>query len=197
MKKIVLLLSAGLFLLAIKTNAQTLNLGVKAGATLGKIDGQQFKDGFQFGLHAGFFADLGIADRWGIQPEVLFNQTQTTVKTDITTGDVLNQGKKGHLNYLSIPVLLNFKAADILTLQAGPQFGILMNKNNSLVQNGKDAFKSGDFAIDLGAQINLGKLKVYGRYNIGLSDARDVKDVADNSKWTNQQIQLGIGYVIL
>lgn len=197
MKKITLLLAAGLFLFAMQTNAQTLNLGVKAGGTLGKIDGQQFKDGFKFGIHAGFFAEIGLGEKWGIQPEVLFNQTNTTVKDNVTADDVLNQGKKGHLNYLSIPVLLNFKPANILTLQAGPQFGILMNKDNNLVQNGKDAFKSGDFAIDLGAQLNLGKLKVYGRYNIGLSDARNVSDVTDDSKWTNQQIQIGIGYVIL
>lgn len=197
MKKITLFLAVALFMTALSVNAQTLNLGVKAGATLGKIDGQQFKDGFNFGIHAGFFADLGLGERWGIQPEVLFNQTSTTIKQDINAGDVLNQGKKGHLNYLSIPVLLNFKAADILTLQAGPQFGILMNKDNSLVKNGKEAFKSGDFAIDLGAQINLGKLKVYGRYNIGLSDNRDISDVTDDAKWTNQQVQFGIGYVIL
>lgn len=197
MKKITLLLAAGLVLLATQVGAQTLNLGVKAGATLGKIDGQSFKDGFNFGVHAGFFADLGIGEQWGIQPEVLFSQTKTEVKQSVSAGDVLSQGAKGHLNYLTIPVLLNFKPAKVLTLQAGPQFGILMNKHNSLVQNGADAFKSGDFAVDLGAQLNLGKLKVYGRYDIGLSDARDVKDVTDQSKWKNQQIQFGIGYVIL
>ena len=197
MKKITFFLAAALLLLASQVGAQSLNLGVKAGATLGKIDGQSFKDGFDFGIHAGFFAEIGIGDQWGIQPELLFNQTKTEVKDNVTAGDVLKQSTKGHLNYLSIPVLVNFKPAKILTLQAGPQFGVLMNKNNSLVQNGKDAFKSGDFGIDLGAQLNLGKLKVYGRYDIGLSDARDVKDVADDSKWKNQQIQIGIGYRIL
>lgn len=197
MKKITLFLAAGLLLLFTQVGAQSLNLGIKAGATMGKIDGQDFKDGFNFGVHAGAFAEIGLGEKWGIQPEVLFSQTKTTVKDDIQFKDVLNKGKEGHLNYLSIPVLLNFKPAQILTLQAGPQFGILMNKDNSLVQNGKDAFKAGDFAIDLGAQLNLGNFKVYGRYNIGLSDARDIKDVTDNSKWTNQQIQFGVGYIIL
>lgn len=197
MKKITLFLAAGLLLLATGVGAQSLNLGIKAGATLGKIDGQSFKDGYNFGVHAGFFADLGLGEKWGIQPEVLFNQTKTQVRSSSNIGDALKQGSKGHLNYLSIPVLLNFKPAQILTLQAGPQFGILMNKDNNLVENGKEAFKSGDFAIALGAQVNLGNFKVYGRYNIGLSDARDVSDVTDNSKWKNQQIQLGIGYIIL
>jgi len=196
MKKITLFLSAAILLLATGVGAQSLNLGVKAGSTLGKIDGQSFKDGYNFGVHAGFFADLGLGEKWGIQPEVLFNQTKTQVRTDSNIGDALKQGTKGHLNYLSIPVLLNFKPANILTIQAGPQFGILMNKDNNLVENGKEAFKSGDFAIDLGAQLNLGGFKVYGRYNIGLANTK-VSDVTDKSKWTNQQIQLGIGYVIL
>ena len=197
MKKITLFLAAGFLLLAGQLNAQSLDLGVKAGASLGKIDGQSFKDGYNFGVHAGFFAEIGLGEHWGIQPEVLFNQTKTQVRSEASVADVLKQGTKGHLNYLSIPVLLNFKPVNILTIQAGPQFGILMNKDNNLVENGKEAFKSGDFAIDLGAQVNLGSLKIYGRYNIGLSDARDVSDVTDNSKWKNQQIQLGIGYVIL
>lgn len=196
MKKFSLFLAAGLLLLATQVSAQSLHLGLKAGATLGKIDGQDFKDGFNFGIHAGAFAEIGLGEKWGIQPEVLFNQTKTEVKQDIDAGDVLNSATKGHLNYLSIPLLVNFKPAKVLTLQAGPQFGILMNKDNSLVQNGKEAFKSGDFAIDLGAQLNLGSFKVYGRYNIGLSDTK-ISTITNQSKWTNQQLDFGIGYTIL
>ncbi|ANI87978.1 hypothetical protein A9P82_00780 [Arachidicoccus ginsenosidimutans] len=194
MKKIFLSVAA-IFVFAAFAQAQSFELGLKAGGTFGKIDGQSFKDGYKFGIHAGAFAYIG-GDIVGIQPEVLFNQTGTTTTEQDNTdaGDVLNQAKKGHLNYLSIPVLLSVKPVKILSLQAGPQFGILMNKNNSLVQNGKDAFKGGDVAIALGAQLNLNKLKVYGRYNIGVSN---VSDVANSDKWKNQQFQVGVGVVIL
>lgn len=191
MRKILLSISA-MFLFA-AAHAQSFEFGAKAGGTFGKLDGQSFKSGYNFGIHAGFFAYIG-GDKLGVQPEVLFNQTKTTVEDNTDVSDVLNQAKKGHLNYLSIPVLLRYNVVKILSLQAGPQFGILMNKNNSLVQNGKDAFKSGDLALALGAQLNLNKLKVYGRYNIGLSN---ISDATDSDKWKNQQFQVGIGFVIL
>ncbi len=193
MKKIFLSISAMLVLAAF-AHAQSFEFGVKAGGTFGKLEGESFKDGYNFGIHAGLFAAIGLGDKWGIQPEVLFNQTKTTVRDNVDFGDILNQGTKGHLNYLSIPVLLKYNVVKILSLQAEPQFGILMNKHNNLVENGEEAFKNGDFAIALGAQLNLNKLKIYGRYNIGLSN---VSYVASSDKWKNQQFQVGIGVVLL
>ncbi|MEN9459453.1 MAG: hypothetical protein RL135_2076, partial [Bacteroidota bacterium] len=70
------------------------------------------------------------------------------------------------------------------------QFGVLINKNDNLLQNGQQAFKSGDFSMVLGAQVNLKVLRVYGRYNIGL---QNINDFSDQQKWTNQQVQLGVG----
>jgi hypothetical protein len=67
---------------------------------------------------------------------------------------------------------------------------VLINKNDNLLQNGQQAFKSGDFSMVLGAQVNLKVLRVYGRYNIGL---QNINDFSDQQKWTNQQVQLGVG----
>jgi hypothetical protein len=65
-----------------------------------------------------------------------------------------------------------------------------MNKNDNLLQNGSNAFKNGDLALVLGAQVNLKMLRVYGRYNAGLNN---INDFSNQEKWTNRQIQLGIG----
>jgi hypothetical protein len=78
----------------------------------------------------------------------------------------------------------------MLTLNAGPQFGVLMNQNDNLLVNGQNAFKKGDFSMVLGAQFNLTALRIYGRYNIGLNN---INDIDNKEKWTNQQIQLGVG----
>ena len=102
--------------------------------------------------------------------------------------------KDVRLNYLNIPVLLRINAGKLLTFNVGPQFSILVNDDKNLFQNGKQAFKSGDFAAVLGAQINISKLRIYGRYNIGLSD---INDIDDSHKWKNQQLQLGVGFKIL
>ncbi|HRQ51946.1 MAG TPA: PorT family protein, partial [Agriterribacter sp.] len=79
------------------------------------------------------------------------------------------------------------------TLQAGPQFGILMSKQNTLLENGGEAFKNGDFSMVGGAQINILKLRVYGRYGIGLYNINDI-DNRDN--WKSQTVQLGVGIAL-
>lgn len=180
---------------AIASNAQTVHLGVKGGLNMDKIDGQSFKDGYNAGFQLGGFVDIGLSKTLGIQPEVLFNQSNTKYHQG---GDPawqnIQEGDNIHLNYLSIPVLLNINAAKILTVQVGPQYSILMNKHETVWQNSQDAFKSGDFAMAAGVRLNLGSLQVYGRYNIGLSN---VSDVSNSSSWKSQQLQLGIGLKLL
>jgi hypothetical protein len=179
-----------LLILSAVTQAQSFQLGAKVGANLGKIDGESFKEGYNFGYVLGGYVDLGINKTIGIQPEVLFSQTNTTVDS----GYGLVKPTDLHLNYLNIPILLNINASKLLTFQLGPQFSILMNNNQSLVENGEAAFKNGDFAAVLGAQLNFGMLKVYGRYNIGLSN---ISDISNEANWKSQAIQVGLGIKIL
>lgn len=178
--------------LTIAGNAQGFHLGAKAGANLGKIDGVKFKDGYNLGFQLGGFAEIDLSKTFGIQPELLFNQTNTKVTNE--TNDIFKPGDNIHLNYLSIPILLRINAGQLLTFHAGPQYSILLNNQRTTLQNAGDAFKSGDFALAFGAQINLSALRIYGRYNIGLSD---VGDVANQDKWKSQQLQLGVGFRIL
>ena len=180
--------------IAAAANAQTVNLGVKAGLNFDKIDGQSFKDGYNGGFQLGGFVDIGLSKSIGIQPEVLFNQSNTKYHSGSSTVINLQDGDKIHLNYLSIPVLLNIHAAKLLTIQAGPQYSILMNKHETVLENGKDAFKDGDFALALGVRLNLGSLQVYGRYNIGLSN---INDATNSDNWKSQQLNLGIGLKLL
>jgi hypothetical protein len=97
------------------------------------------------------------------------------------------------LSYLSIPVLLNYNLGSNFALQAGPQFGILLDQNRNLLQNGKDAFSKGDFSMLAGVQIKLSSLRIYGRYVIGLSN---LNDIDNQDKWKSQSIQLGLGLTI-
>lgn len=194
MKKTLLTLLT-ILLLGGFANAQHFALGIKAGGNLNKISGESFKNGFQFGVHAGAFLEYDFGKTIGIQPEVLFNQTNTTTQSQQSDVNSYYQSTKdAKLNYLSIPLLLRINVNKLLTINLGPQYSILMNKDSSLIQNGKNAIKSGDFAAVAGVQLNLGGLRIYGRYNIGLSN---INDISDQQKWRNQQIQLGVGFSIL
>jgi hypothetical protein len=168
-------------------------VGLKAGANITKVEGKSFKDEFRYGYHLGGFAEIGLGDRLSIQPEVLFNQFQTRV--DSTFRSVYNvrfaENRDIKLNYLSIPILLNYKLSKSLSLQAGPQYAILMQKDKNLLQNGREAFNSGDFSVLGGAQIKISKLRLSGRYFVGLNN---INDIDNQNKWKNQGFQLSAGF---
>ena len=173
--------------------SQGLKIGIKGGATINKLSGKSFNEQFSFGYHIGGFAELGIGKKWALQPEVLFNQTNVDTSRNFSSIYNFNKVTQVKLQYLSIPLLLDYKANKLITLQAGPQFGILMNKSNTLVQNGKAAFKSGDLSLLGGLQLKLLGFRFYGRYVIGLSN---LNDIDNKDKWKSQSIQLGIGIAL-
>jgi hypothetical protein len=178
--------------LTIAAHAQGVRIGAKLGANMNKISGQSFKEGYDLSYHVGGFLEIDLNKKWGLQPEVYFNQATTTRTSGFnaiyTTNPNANTDIK--LNYLSIPILLRYNVGNMLTLNAGPQFSILMNNDKTLLQNGGSAFKGGDFAMAAGAQLNLKMLRIYGRYNIGL---KNINDIDNRDEWKSQQLQLGLG----
>lgn len=168
-------------------------VGVKAGADIHKLDGQSFKDKFSFGYHLGGFAEIGLGKKFAVQPEVYFSQTNIDTSSSFSDIYQFNSLSKVKLKYLNIPLLLNFKANNFITLQAGPQFSILMDPDNTLVENGHNAFKTGDFSMLGGLQFNISKLRIYGRYTVGLNN---INDLDNQEKWKNQKIQVGVGLAL-
>ncbi|MEO5892501.1 MAG: porin family protein [Ferruginibacter sp.] len=176
-------------------HSQSFHLGIKGGANISKISGMSFKDEFGYGYHLGGFAEIGLSKKFSIQPEVLFNQYKQDTSSRFK--DIYDLGANRSnikLNYLSIPVLLNYNASNFLSFQAGPRFGILMNQNSNLLENGKDAFKKGDFSMLGGVQLKFSSVRIYGRYAIGLNN---LNDIDNKDKWKSQGFQLGVGLAIL
>lgn len=130
--------------------------------------------------------------KFGIQPELLFNQTQTETGTNLgNLASNLNPNVVADLKYLSIPVLINLRpSGGPLMLQFGPQFGILMDDGQTLVRNSGAAFKNGDLSLLGGVQLKLLMFRIYGRYGIGLTN---ISDVASSDSWKSQTVQLGVG----
>jgi len=174
------------------------HVGIKGGANITKIKGQSFKDKFSYGYHLGGFTEIGFGGKLGIQPEVLFNQYVTTVDSNFNHvyQNVFNPAYQIHvkLNYLSVPILLTYKLlGNFLTLQAGPQVGILVDQDKTLLQNGGNAFKKGDFSMLAGAQVKVGAIRVNGRYAIGL---KNINDIDNQDQWKSQGFQLSVGLAL-
>ena len=170
------------------------DIGVKAGANLSKIDGKSFKEEFKYGYLLGGFAEIGLGKKFSIQPEVLFNQYTTSVDSSFKSvyQNAFAQTKSGdvNLNYLSIPLILNYKLGKALALQAGPQFGVLINKDQTLLDNGKEAFSNGDLSMLGGLEFRLSKFRIGGRYAIGLNN---INDIDNRDQWKSQGFQLSVG----
>jgi opacity protein-like surface antigen len=203
MKKLVALLVVVLGIRA-GASAQSFSLGATLGDNLSKINGTSFNTAFKSGFLAGAYAQIRFGSHWGLQPEVLFIQTNT--KTDSSFGQIYSsvasdpsQLKDVKLNYLGIPVLLTYRILKIIDLQAGPQFGILLNNNKTLLQNGQDAFKGGDVTLLAGAEVHILRLRVYARYGWGLGNINNISasDATQSDTWKNQSVQLGLGINIL
>ena len=98
------------------------------------------------------------------------------------------------LNYLSIPLLVNYKLiGSFLSLQAGPQFGILIDNSKTVLQNGGEAFKKGDFSMLGGLQFKLAAIRVNARYVVGLNN---ISDLTDDDKWKSQGFQVSVGLAL-
>ena len=172
------------------------HLGIKAGANITKVDGKSFKQEFKYGYNLGGFAEIGLSDKFSLEPEVLFNQYSSTLDSSyksIYENVIASNQSKVKLNYLTIPLLLDYKFIGPIHVQAGPQFGILMSQDKSFLQNGANAFKNGDFSMVAGAQIKLAQLRITGRYIIGLSN---INDIDNQDKWKNQVVQLSVGIAL-
>lgn len=174
------------------------HIGVKGGANVTKVDGKSFKDEFRYGYSLGGFLEVRMGNKFVLQPEVLFNQYSTTLDSNAKNiyQGVFNASaqSKVKLNYLSIPLLINYKLiGNFLALQAGPQFSVLMNNDRTLLQNGGEAFKNGDFSMLAGILVRAGALRINGRYAVGLNN---INDIDNQDEWKSQGFQVSVGIAL-
>ena len=192
---LLLLFIAAISLTTLK--AQSIHLGIKGGASVNKLTGQSFTDKFSFGYHFGGFIEIGISKKLSLQPEVFVSQIKQDTSSQFRAiyNNLLGVAPSNiQLSYLNLPILLGYKVSDQFSIQLGPQYSILMNQNANLLQNGKNAFKNGDFSILGGLQLEVSKFRIYGRYVVGLNNLNDIDKM---DEWKNQSLQIGIGLTIL
>ncbi|HRN49573.1 MAG TPA: porin family protein [Niabella sp.] len=164
--------------------------GIKAGLNATKIDGKSMAKEFQYYYLVGGFIELEFGKRFGITPEVLFNQASTSLATNVDPGIFNTNQAKAKLNYLSIPILADIKLAGPLHLQAGPQYSILLNSDESIFKNGENAFKKGDFSLAAGLKIKASIFRLSARYLVGLDN---INQINNQEKWKKQEMQLTVG----
>lgn len=163
--------------------SQGLDLGVKAGvnfANVSDVNDLSNKTGFQ----AGIFAGINFSDKLGIQADLLYSQQ----------GAEFDAGKFD-LSYVNVPVVLKYYLVQGLNLQAGPQFGFIVDDKISLdvfgdIAEAEKADVSG--VVGAGYDFPFG-IRLDARYNFGLTDVTKEEDF----KGKNQVFSIALGYSFL
>ncbi len=197
---------------ASKTDKQPIkyNLGVKAGLNISNLSysGGELDVSSKSGFFAGVMAEFSFSSKFSLQPEVLYSQQGA--KTTYSNKFIENSDYQGtiKLDYINIPLIAKYYLAKGVSIQAGPQIGVLVNAKNNYKDNffgyeNEDEFDLSDYTHSLDTSINLGLGYQYNntfyidtRYNISLSDVfEDGK--ADNYldlDMANRVFQISIGY---
>ena len=180
MKK--LLLAAVALMATMSVNAQQMFLKPMVGATLttltGDVDDAKMKVGLGAGAEFGYY----ISDKFAVTAGLLYNMQGC--KDDHADENI-------KLDYLNIPILANYYVAPGLAIKAGIQPGILCSAKYADYDI-KDAYKSLDISIPIGASYEFSDFVIDARYNLGVSNIYD----NDNFSVKNSVIMLTLGYKI-
>ncbi len=177
--------------------SQGLHLGIKAGSDIQKIKGTKISEEFAFGYHLGAFGEINISKTIAIQPEIYYSAVDLNKGTDLDTiyqSLDLNSISKIKFGYFNLPILLNIKPSKRFSIQAGPRFGILSDKNLSVKANASNALKKGDLSMIAGVQLYFSNLRIYGRYQLGLSN---INEAVGTENWKSAAIHVGIALKLL
>ncbi|MEO7960652.1 MAG: porin family protein [Ginsengibacter sp.] len=171
-------------------------LGAKAGVNINKIDGQAYKDGFNYNYLLGGFMQFNFSKTFGLQPEVNFVQSSSefTSSSSDVYDDIFRIGsqRKAKLDYLKVPVLLNINVGPSkrVKLQLGPQIGGVLNETVDSLKSNGDIFKKADWAAVGGLWLQIPFINLGARYELGLNN---LNAIDNQQKWKSQAFTIFVG----
>lgn len=210
MKKTMLILCTLFMGVTIMAQNQKVKLGIKAGLNISSLtfDESELNSSSKTGFTAGLMVDVPIAKNFSLQSELLYSQQGA--KTSFFDQDVTNSNYKGtiELNYLNIPLMLKYYVIKGLSVQAGPQIGLLLKANNKYQDNflgyeNQESFNLKKYSSGVDTSVNFGlgyqfKDKFYTdvRYNLSYSNVFKDGDANYfiNHDMKNRVFQISVGY---
>ena len=101
--------------LILTAKAQEVHFGLKGGLNIAQLhfDDNQISSDSKIGLHLGVLAHIHASKKWAVQPELLYSLEGAQ--------KVGNSATNYNLNYLNVPVLLQYMFDNGFRLEGGPQ----------------------------------------------------------------------------
>lgn len=189
--KFFLLLLMPFFMCSI--HAQQVKFGVKTGLNLANLTGNDTDDlKTRTSFHFGGLAEIMISDKFSLQPELLYASQGSKMEYESMYSVEESTIK---LDYLNLPLMAKYYIDDRLSLEFGPQIGLLLNAeieseftdkedpsfNDSETVDVTDEFKTLDIGVNFGIGYSLESGLSFGaRYNLGLLNILDIDDSGSN-----------------
>ena len=193
-----------------------MRLGAKAGVNFSSISGDTSGDFSGLtSFHIGGLVEIPINEKFSIQPEILYSMQGAAGEYYVIPfgGFGTKYETNLKLDYINIPIMAKYYVIEGLSLEAGPQFGILVSakEEGKLIEQGsgesetfdrdvKENYNSLDVAFGLGAAYRLNNgIFFSARYLIGISqilnnDNVDTRFYLSDFNQRNNVFQLSVGY---
>lgn len=189
--------------------------GVKGGMNVSSIskDGTLSDSKSKIGFNGGFFYNAPISSQFSIQPEVLYNNLGskvTALEVDIPgSNNNITRERALNLDYISVPVMVQYNATPEFYLEAGPEFSFLIDSrskikntvgddtNSNVNDIDNDNFNSFNFGLGIGAgywitpQFGINARYVAGLSKVGNEDTAYGRGFGDAK---NNNLQVGLAY---
>lgn len=150
-------------------------------STLTKADDNKMK----VGIVAGAELEYQVTDMIGIAGGVNYAMQGSAFDDDFDDDN-------SNLDYLNIPLRAKVYVAPGFSLNAGVQFGFLMNAKHG-DDDIKDYCETFDFSIPMGVSYEISNVVIDARYNLGLTQVNKKMEKVD-VKSKNSVFMLTVGY---
>jgi hypothetical protein len=181
------------------------SFGVKGGLNYSNVwdeKGQDFRADAKFGFAGGLFLGIPIGNFLGFQPEILVAQ-----KGFQGSGTLMGApySFSRTTTYIDIPLQLQVKPLEFLTILLGPQYSYLINQKDVYTWGANSTGQEQEFENDnirknilgftAGADINIEHVVVSWRMGWDLQD-NNGDGTSSTPRYKNQWLQLTLGFRI-
>ncbi|MGC9342666.1 MAG: porin family protein [Bacteroidales bacterium] len=200
-----------LILLPFYSYAQERTFGLKGGLNLASLSIEDVSDANILpGFHGGAWVNIPLSGDISLQPELLYSgKGVEAVYDEEFLGIEIAEGEtKIRLNYIDIPVYVNYNLSEDFHFFIGPYVGFLLNANINTSAEildfldytnqdkiSKDEFKSTDFGLSGGLGFSIDPVSFGFNYSLGLmtvaTDESQMEALLESSK--NNVIQVFVG----
>lgn len=173
---------------------EELKVGIKAGINYSNVyseSGDDFVADGKVGFAGGVFVSIPLSQLIGIQPELMYSQKGFK-------GEVLGAEYKATFDYLDLPIHLQIKPTENISILAGPQFSYLLSSKYELgslsaTDDMDEDNNRATIGLSAGVDFTVQNFLISARGSWDLNKVNKDNSTSDIN-YKNQVFQLTLGY---